>query len=135
MIPDNFASGLTGVSQAVAGLKAAAAEGFTVTDSGGQALIDAMNDLHDEITDAISHSDVLGQEPPLGQTPAAQVYKPFLATIATDPHQGMIPALRKLLKDLTDARDSIQKSMESYKGTDQGSKQGLNKAGGTTYSV
>jgi hypothetical protein len=49
----------------------------------------AIDGLHEQVVNAIARSDVLGQEPPLGATPAAQVYKPFLATIATDPSPGV----------------------------------------------
>ncbi|KAA2264575.1 hypothetical protein F0L68_05550 [Solihabitans fulvus] len=130
-----FAGGLAGISQAVTGLKAAAAEGFAISDAGGQALIKAIDTLSNKLDSALQQASILGQEPPLGLTPAAQVYKPFLATIATDPEQGLVPALKQLQQDLKDTKDSIQQSMESYQATDQSGKQGLHRAAGPTYSV
>jgi hypothetical protein len=64
-------------------------------------------------------------------TPAAQVYEPFLATVATDPVQGFIPALQRLQKDLEDTKDMIKKSMETYQATDHGNMQGIKTAGGS----
>jgi hypothetical protein len=87
------------------------------------------------VVNALTGADVLGQEPPLGTTPAAQVYKPFLATIATDPTQGFLPAMQKLKSDLEDAKELIRKSMATYRETDQVSAHGVNNAGGSTYSV
>jgi hypothetical protein len=127
----DFAQGLAGVSQAVSSLRVASAEGFGISRAGGDALIKALDQLHDEITGHLKEAMRLGQEPPLGTTPAAQIYKPFLATIATDPVQGFIPALKRLQKDLEDTKDMIKKSMETYQATDHGNMQGINTAGGS----
>jgi hypothetical protein len=118
----------------VANLKAASAQGFGVSEAGGQALIKAIDTMYDGVTEALDKSLLLGQEPPLGTTPAAQVYKPFLATIATDPAQGFIAAMKEFQQDLLDAKESIRKSMDVYKATDQGNQQGFKKAGESTYS-
>jgi hypothetical protein len=63
------------------------------------------------------------------------VYKPFLATIATDPVQGFITAMKKFQQDLVDTKELIQKSMDTYKATDEGSQQGINKAGRSIHSA
>jgi hypothetical protein len=134
-MPASFGESLSGASLAVASLKAASAQGFSVNEAGGKALIGAINTMYDGVTDALRQSTFLGQEPPLGMTPAALVYKPFLATVATDPDQGFIVAMKKFQQDLLDAKDSIQKSMDTYKATDEGSQQGVNKAGSSVHSV
>lgn len=133
-MPASFGESLGGASLAVANLKAASAQGFGVSEAGGQALIKAIDTMYDGVTEALDKSLLLGQEPPLGTTPAAQVYKPFLATIATDPAQGFIAAMKEFQQDLLDAKESIRKSMDVYKATDQGNQQGFKKAGESTYS-
>jgi len=129
---DAFFAGLSGISDAVARFSAAASAGVGVNESGGQALLKAIDTMHDGVTDALAKADRLAQEPPLGTTPAAQVYKPFLATIATDPVQGFIPAMRKFQEDLVTFRADVEKSMATYEEVDQGARQGITKAGGPT---
>jgi hypothetical protein len=129
-VPASFGQGLGGASMAVANLKAASAQGFGISEAGGNALIEAINTMYDGVTEALAKSWIVSQQPPLGTTPAAQVYKPFLPTIATDPTQGFVPAMKKFQQDLLDARDSIQKSMDVYKATDQNSEHGITKADG-----
>ncbi|MCP2169016.1 hypothetical protein [Goodfellowiella coeruleoviolacea] len=120
-----LAAGLGGVGRAVGGLKAAAAKGFTVSEAGGQALIKAIDNLRGKLDELSGRAAELGQEPALGQTPAARVYRPFLATVATDPDDGLVAALRQLSQDLQDARDAITASMASYQQTDQDGGRGL----------
>jgi hypothetical protein len=134
-MPASFGESLSGANLAVASLKAASAQGFSVNEAGGKALIDAINTMYDEVTEALDKSAFLGQQPPLGTTPAAQVYKPFLATIATNPVQGFITAMKKFQQDLVDTKELIQKSMDTYKATDEGSQQGINKAGRSIHSA
>jgi hypothetical protein len=116
--PGGGTASFVGISDAVTGITAAAKSGFTISESGGQPLLNAIQDLQDEIENALNQSARLGLQPALGTTPAATVYKPFLATVASDPTQGAIPVLVKLLADLNDAHAAIQKSMANYKGTD-----------------
>jgi hypothetical protein len=134
-VPASFGENLGGVSLAVSNLKAASAQGFGISEAGGNALIDAINTMHDGVIETLQKSDILAQEPPLGTTPAAQVYKPFLATIATDPDQGFVTAMQKLKTDLEQAKELIKKSMATYQESDQGSAQGVNNAADSSYSV
>jgi hypothetical protein len=114
------AQGFAGITEAVANLTSAAASGgFTISDDGGQKLISAINALHDKVEHHLSSSQMLGQEPKLGTTPAANTFKPFLATIATDQVQGAVPVLKKLRDDLASAAQAIQASMKSYQESDQ----------------
>jgi hypothetical protein len=118
--------GFAGISDAVTGITAAVNAGFTISDGGGQPLINAIEELQTEIRTALSKAHRLEQQPPLGTTPAATVYKPFLSTVASDPTQGAIPVLKKLQSDLNDAHAAIQKSMDNYKGTDEGAASSVN---------
>ncbi|MFD0199890.1 MULTISPECIES: hypothetical protein [Saccharothrix] len=128
-------AGISGMSGAVAAFSAATAAGFTISETGGQALIRAIDNMHEGATDALRRAEFLSQEPPLGTTPAAQVYKPFLATIATDPIQGFIPAMRRFQDDLNQLRSKVEQAMTTYQVTDQGAGQGVTRAGGPTLTA
>jgi hypothetical protein len=118
MLADPGGGSFVGISDAVSGIKAAVSAGFTISEGGGQPLLDAISDLQTEIRNALKKSSQLQTQPELGTTPAAAVYKPFLATVASDPTQGAIPVLTKLQADLADAQTAIQKSMDNYKTTE-----------------
>jgi hypothetical protein len=109
-----------GISDAVNGIVAVSAAGFTISENGGQPLLNAIDDLKTGVEEALRKASQLEEQPQLGTTPAATVYKPFIATVASDPVQGAIPALKKLQTDLTSAHAAIQKSMSNYQGTDEG---------------
>jgi len=98
---------------------AANSGGFGISANGGQPLLNAITDLQHTVETALGHSSYLAHEPGLGTTPAANVYKPFLPTVATDPVQGAIPALKKLQIDLVNAHAAIQKAMQNFQETEQ----------------
>ena len=106
------------ISAAVSGLVAASQTGFTISENGARLLLAAMEELRSEIELALRQSSQLEAQPALGSTPNANVYKPFIATIASDPIQGAIPALRKLQDDLIDARSVIKQAMDNYRDSD-----------------
>ena len=106
------------IGAAVTSLKAASADGFTVSDAAGQRLINAIRDASDEVDSALAQMPLLARERPLGLTPAAQVYSPFLASVATDPTQGAMAALTKLKQDLIAAEATLTKSLASYQQID-----------------
>lgn len=134
-MPEAFFAGLAGISSAVASFRTAAASGVGVNEFGGQALLTAIEKMHDGVTKALDKADYLSQEPALGTTPAAVVYKPFLATVATDPVQGFIPAMKKFQEDLVQFRSDVEKSMAAYQAVDQDAQQGIVKAGGPTLTA
>lgn len=114
-LPASFA----GISAAVHQLGVAADRGFTVSGPGAGALITAVTEMQRDVVAMLNDAKSLGQEPALGQTPAAQVYKPFMASIATDPVQGFIPFLVRLRQDLADVEAALRKSMTAYDDSDQ----------------
>jgi hypothetical protein len=117
--PDGGAAfaGMTSAIDAIA--KAASSGGFGISANGGNALLTAIDDLKHAVESALRDSAMLAQQPALGTTPAANVYKPFLATVASDPVQGAIPALKKLQTDLTSAHAAIKKAMDNFHATEQ----------------
>lgn len=109
------------ISVAVGGLVEASNAGFGISENGGQPLLDAIHDLQVQVADALRDSANLEQEPPLGSTPNAKIYKPFIATVASDPTQGAVTVLKRLHDDLDDAYAAIQKSISNYERADEGS--------------
>jgi hypothetical protein len=107
-----------GITEAANGIVAAALDGFSVSENGGQPLLDAIQDLKTEVESALRKSSWLASEPPLGSTPNAEIYKPFLATIASDPAQGAVPMFRQLLDDLNKAEAAIKQAMANYRDAD-----------------
>ena len=134
-MPEAFFAGMQGISDSAASFSASVAVGVGVNESGGQALIKAIDRMLKGVDKALRKSEVLSQEPPLGTTPAAQVYKPFLASIAADPAQGFVPAAKKLQADLERMRSDVERAMATYQASDENAKQGIKRAGGPTYSA
>ena len=109
-----------GMGQAIDAIAVAARSGgFGISHNGGQALINAIGDLKNAVEDALVKSDQLAQQPKLGTTPAATVFKPFLATVASDPVQGAIPVLKQLHADLINAHAAIQQAMQNFQNNEQ----------------
>lgn len=126
MLAEPDGGSFAGISAAVGGIVEAADAGFSISENGGQPLLNAIQDLKKEVETALGKASVLESRLPLGSTPNANVFKPFLATVASDPTQGAIPVLRKLQTDLNNAHDAIQKAMNNYQNTDHGNATNLN---------
>jgi hypothetical protein len=120
MLADPGGGAFQGITAAVGGIVAAANVGFAISEEGGQPLLTAIQELQTEIRTALSRAHRLEMQPPLGSTPNASVYKPFLASVASDPTQGAIPVLKKLQTDLNDAHAAIEKSIANSRNTDEG---------------
>jgi multidrug resistance efflux pump len=127
-----FFDSIAGVQQQVASLTDAANKGFTVSDEGGQALINAIKTLDSELAGYQKTVNYLSAELPIGTSPGGQLYKPFLASIASDPREGLGQALAILRQELAAAEAAITRSMASYQASDHGSAQGITAAGDGT---
>ncbi|WP_424189619.1 hypothetical protein ACOBQX_13375 [Actinokineospora sp. G85] len=120
---DEFTFGSIGDSMAQFA-QAANAGQFAVNESGGQALISAINKLLDWLENKSHELDFLAQEPLLGSSHAAQVMKPYMRDVATD-HQGFLTQLRALGESLKTAREGIQTAMSNYQDTDTSAASGF----------
>ena len=119
------------ITKAVQDLKTAATTGFTIDDQAGKDLQAAITRLKSVIRESTNELTRFPHEPiPLGSSPAANVYKTFIPTIATDPTQGAITAFEQMLHDLDDAYETIARSMATYQQTEQGNAGGIDSAGG-----
>ena len=116
---NNASAAFAGIGTAIGSIMTAADSGsFGISHDGGQALINAIDDLHTAVTSALRKSKQLEKQPALGTTPAANVYKPFLATVASDPAQGALPVFKKLQTDLVNAHAAIKKAMQNFQETE-----------------
>ncbi|PPK61343.1 hypothetical protein V5P93_006438 [Actinokineospora auranticolor] len=103
----------------IADLVAAAnSGGFTVSETGGQALLTAIRNLIDWIDGQQDTFGKLSQTPKLGLSNNAEIMKPFMVQVATD-DRGFVTQLLKLRASLTDAQSAITTAMANYAGTDQ----------------
>ncbi|WP_367135649.1 hypothetical protein [Saccharothrix sp. HUAS TT1] len=123
------------MNAAVSDFGAAVAAGFTVSTTGGEALLRAIEMINFDLDRAAQATGRLTQEPPLGTTPAAQVYKPFLATIASDPVQGLEAALKQFRSDLDRLGEQVQEAMKLYDTEDQDVAKSVTDTGGSTLST
>jgi hypothetical protein len=119
--PGGGSAGFQGITQAVDSLVSASKQGFELSEAGGQPLVNAIESLKAEVETALGRSQVLEAQPQLGSTPNAKVFKPFLATVASDPHQGAIGVLKQLLQDLGRAEGVIKQAMKNYDEADANS--------------
>lgn len=121
---------MDGIGGAVMQLRAASVSGgFSITEEGAAPLLKAVADLRKDVLAHMMKAQHLRQVPPLGQTPAAQVYKPFMASVAGDEVQGLIPYLQKLQTQLDEVEATINKSVSLLRGSDQSNSSKINKAG------
>lgn len=111
-------TGFQGITEAVVGIVQAVDQRFSLSEEGGQPLLEAIQELTTEVESALRNSQFLEAEPVLGSTPNATSYKPFLATIATDSAQGAIPVLRQPQKDLANAEQAIKQAIANYVAAD-----------------
>jgi hypothetical protein len=127
-VGSSFGAAFEGISAAVADLNSAAG-GFAISESGGLALAKALQDAIDKLRETLRHAGGLSQQRPLGMTPAAIVYKPFLSSIADDPVQGFLPAAQQLITQLESARETILKSIDATMSADSGAAQNIASTG------
>lgn len=129
MLAEPDGGSFAGISAAVGGIVEAADAGFSISESGGQPLLNAIHDLQVEVANALRNATFLEQELPLGATPNANIYKPFIATVASDPSQGAITVLKKLHDDLASASAAIQKSISNSFQTDENAATNIGSSG------
>lgn len=112
------------MSVATSALNHAAAGGFQVSGNGVDGLIKATESLEKELNRARARTNQLAHEPPIGTTPAAEVYRPHFAATVTDPHQGVLAAIDQMLEDIAAIRQNLVKSRAEYEATEERNTQG-----------
>jgi hypothetical protein len=100
--------------------KEAAADGsFTINETGGKALLAAIDEMMKWVDDNLMHFDTLSRELPLGTSKGAEQMKPYVQQVATD-DQGFITQLKEFRKSLADAQEGVKSAMRNYGHVEQG---------------
>lgn len=97
--------------------RSAASGGFAVNESGGQALISAIDQLLEWIGDSGANLFTLRQRPKLGGSAGGKAVSPFTQKVATD-QEGFLTVLQQLQESLATAKQGIQTAMNNYRETD-----------------
>ncbi|SMD23789.1 hypothetical protein [Kibdelosporangium aridum] len=96
---------------------AAAAGGFEVNETGGKALLKAIEKMQDWVNGQVLDLRQLAQQLPLGQSNGAKVMKPYLQQVASD-SQGFLTQLTQFNDSLAKAAEGINTAMAKYKETE-----------------
>lgn len=99
--------------------QSAASGGFTVNETGGQALVTAIDNLLDWIDSSGGHLYTLRQNPKLGGSSGGKMVSPFAQKVATD-QEGFLTVLQQLQESLTTAKQGINTAMNNYRDNDAG---------------
>ncbi|HET9142912.1 hypothetical protein, partial [Actinophytocola sp.] len=98
--------------------KTAAAGGFAVNETGGQALLTAIRNMKDRIDEIRADTMVGTFQPKLGLTHGAEVMANVDLAVAQD-DQGFMPMLLKFRESLESAEQGINDAMRNYVAMDQ----------------
>jgi len=99
---------------------AAASGGFAINETGGKALLQAIQGLKDWIDLNRTDLQELAVQRKLGNSNAALTMKPYMVQVASD-GQGFLTMLMKFRESLVKAEQGINDAMKNYHATDQGS--------------
>jgi hypothetical protein len=109
-----------GLATSMISFKEAAADGsFTINETGGKALLAAIDEMMKWVDDNLMHLGTLSRELPLGTSKGADLMKPYVQQVATD-DQGFITQLKEFRKSLADAQEGVHAAMRNYGHTEQG---------------
>jgi hypothetical protein len=120
MFDAGMGAAVAAVAQGAKSFAEAAADGsFSVSDTGGRALLQAIHEMKDWIDSKAGHLNELTQTAQLGGSHGAQAMKPFLQNVASD-QEGFITMLQAFRKSLNDAEQGIKDAMGNYHHMDSG---------------
>lgn len=115
-----ISAAVAGVAQGAANFAKAAADGsFSVSETGGRALLEAIREMKDWIDSKSVDLNTLAQQPPLGGSHGAEAVKPYSTDVATD-QQGFITMLGAFRESLDQAEQGINDAMNNYHQMDTG---------------
>lgn len=98
---------------------AAASGGFAINETGGKALLQAIQGMKDWVDRNRGDLQTLAEQPKLGGSSAAVAMKPYMASVASD-GQGFLTMLMKFRESLDKAEQGINDAMRNYYATDSG---------------
>jgi hypothetical protein len=110
--------GTGGIAASMKAIRSLGAEGhFAISESGGEALIQAFREMGTWVDNNLVQLNLIAQEPPLGSSHGATTIKPYVQQVATD-QQGFITMLKEFRKALRDAELGVQDAMRNYEQID-----------------
>ncbi|MFL6118943.1 hypothetical protein [Actinophytocola sp.] len=92
---------------------------FTINETGGKALLAAIDEMAKWVEDNLADLSTLGKSPKLGSSKGADLMKPYVQKVATD-DQGFITQLKEFRQSLADAQEGVQAAMRNYGHVEQG---------------
>ena len=115
-----ISAAVAGIAQGAASFAKAAADGsFAVSETGGQALLEAIHEMRTWIDGQDNNLLFLAQQPQLGGSHGAQALKPYVQQVAQD-NQGFVTMLRAFYNSLDQAEQGIKDAMKNYHHMDTG---------------
>lgn len=115
---DGGGAAIKDVAEGMSTIKKAAADGsFAVSQEGGQALIQAFDEMSQWVNHNLSKLRQLEQEPQLGSSHGANTLKPYVQKVASD-NQGFLTMLLQFKDALEDGKQGVQAAMSNYRSTD-----------------
>lgn len=115
----DWASTMESFARSTASFAAGAAAGkIAVSQTGGDALLQAVRTMMQWVDDNSGDLNMLAQQPALGGSRGAEVMKPYVANVAMD-GQGFIPMLKKFRESLDQTEQGILDAMKNYQAMDQ----------------
>jgi len=107
-----------GIAASMKAIRSLGADGhFAISESGGEALIQAFREMATWVDNNLGQLNLIAQEPPLGSSHGATTIKPYAQQVATD-QQGFITMLKEFRKALADAELGVQDAMRNYEQID-----------------
>lgn len=107
---DSVLASAAGMAGSVAYLKDTVNSGtLKMTQEAADKLVNGMEELQATLVRVVAEKQTISTEPLIGDTEKCRVYRPFLASIATDPDQGLLPQIEKMQDDAQNIIDNIHK--------------------------
>ncbi|GAA1313528.1 hypothetical protein [Saccharothrix xinjiangensis] len=115
----DFFQGMQGLGTVISQVNAVTGPGFAVSEDSGAPLVEVLDSFLLLMRARQIDLGRLAIEPPLGMTPAARVYKPFIASIAADPVQGSQAVLKDFQQKLLLMKEQITEAMKLYQANEE----------------
>lgn len=110
-------------------LQAAQSGGFGVSPDAGKAMLDAIHQCQDGLTEAMRDVRQITQAAMLGTSPDAKVMIDFNMEVAAGPDNSATAYLEKLRHAMDELEAGITEAIKHYRRADEDGASGLNRAG------
>lgn len=115
-----MSAAVAGIAKGASDFAKAASEGsFAISERGGRALLEAIEEMSAWIDSQGGRLTLLQQDPRLGGSHGAQTMRPYVQQVASD-QQGFITMLQAFRVSLDQAEQGIREAMNNYRSLDDG---------------